>query len=365
MQKILKIGIIGTGQISNMHLMASQRASEKVKLTAACDIREDAVREFAKRAAIDAIYTDVTSMLDKADIEAVIISARNQEHRNLAIAAAKAGKHVFLEKPMGNSMQECRDIIAATEKAGVTLMIGQQLRYVPNYISVRRLIQEGELGQIWGVRADVWCPFILVRPEKVEQFFINWRTDKQAGGGALMMNGTHFIDLLRYFVGDAKRVLAKTWTDHPLFTGGAEDSVMATIEFENGAVGHLSNSWTTRAPWLFQFMILGSEGTIYNPAIEKSPIEQHESPAVVSSPRHDIAGAGPGGEPLRPFVPIEPPKDVFHENPYVNELAHFADCCRSGKESISSGRDNIGTMKIIFGIHESARTGNPVELSTL
>jgi glucose-fructose oxidoreductase len=237
-------------------------------------------------------------------------------------------------------------------------------------MSVRQLIQEGELGQVWGLRSDSWLPMALSRSAPnvfAQNEQMRWRVDgKQAGGGSLIWNATHFIDLFRYFIGDARRVFAKCWTDHPMFTGGAEDRVMATIEFKNGAVGHISNSWSTRAPWQFQFIILGSEGSVYTPVVAGgSSLEQHEAPAVVSSPRHDVAGAGPGGMPSRPFVPIDPPKGIFSDNPYANEIAHFADCCRSGKEPISSGHDNLGTMKIIFGIYESSRTGKPIELDTL
>jgi len=372
MAEALKVGLIGTGSISALHLMAMNRASEKVKLTAACDVREDAVRQFARQAGIDAVYTDAATMLKEADIEAVDICASHHWHRDLAIASAEAGKHVLLEKPMAISMQECRGIIAATDKAGVTFMVGQQLRHVPSYVGVQRLIQEGELGQVWGVRSDSWLPVLVSGSTAASERFtqnegMRWRLDgKQAGGGSLIWNATHFIDLFRYFIGDAKRVSAKCWTDHPMFTGGAEDRVMATIEFENGAIGHISNSWTTRTPWQFQFMLLGTEGSIYNPAVKDgNPLEQHEAPAVVSSPRHDIEGAGPGGMPSRPFVPIDPPEGLFSDNPYVNEIVHFADCCRDGKEPISSGHDNLGTMKILFGIYESSRTGEPVDLATL
>jgi len=367
----LKIGIIGTGSISMLHLWAISQAAEKVKLTAACDIREDAVHQFAKSAGLDRVYTDAVTMLKEADIDAVDICASHQWHKELAIASAEAGKHILLEKPMAISMHECRDILAAADKAGVTLMIGQQLRYNPNYIAVQRLIQEGELGQVWGLRTDSWLPVIMSRSINNNQFaqneLLKWRIDKnRSGGGSLIWNAIHFIDLFRYFIGNAKRVFAKCWTDHPIFSGGAEDRVMATIEFENGAVGHISNSWTTRAPWQFQFMILGTEGSIYTPVNPSATsIEQHEAPAVVSCPKYDIGEAGSGGRVSEPFVPIELPEGLFSNNPYVNEFAHFTDCCRNGKEPISSGRDNLHTMKTVFGIYEASRRGEMVDLNEL
>jgi predicted dehydrogenase len=369
--KTLKIGLIGTGSISILHLNAMNMAKEKVKLTAVCDIHEDAARDFSKKAGVHAVYTDATTMLKEADIEAVDICASHHVHRDLAVASAEAGKHVLLEKPMAISLQECREIITASEKAGVTLMVGQQLRYHPNYMAVRQLIKEGELGEVWGLRSDSWLPVVISRsvPDThlTPNEAIKWRRDgRKAGGGSLIWNAIHFIDLFRYFIGDAKRVFAKCWTDHPDLTGGAEDRVMATIEFENGAIGHISNSWSTRTPWMFQFIILGTKGSVYTPVPPyKNALEQHEAPAVVSSARHDVQEGEPNGTTLRPFVPIDPPEGVFSDNPFANEMAHFADCCRSGKEPISSGKDNLGTMKIILGMYESSRTGKMVGLDTL
>lgn len=365
-----KIGLIGTGSISRLHLLAFRRYPEKVDLTAVCDIDEDAARERAGEAGVDAVYTDAAQMLRDADIDAVDICTTHSTHAPIAIAAAEAGKHVLLEKPMANTLAECRDIIAATEKAGVTFMVAQQLRHVPSYVAVRRLIEEGELGRIWGARSDSWLPVIMSRSALPDRFQgmtkHQWRLDgKQAGGGSLIWNATHFIDLLRYFIGDVKRVFGKCWTDHPLFAGGAEDRAMATLEFENGAIGHLSNSWTTRAPWRFEVMVFGEDGTVYTPPIEGNPVEQHEAPAVVSSPKRDKEGMGPA-ERFSTFVPVEPATEgVAGDNAYANEIIHFAECCRQGKEPVSSGRDNLGTMKTLIGIYESSRTGEMVELAKL
>ena len=255
MSRPLKVGLIGTGLISRAHLWAFSQFPEKVQLTAVCDVREEAVRGFAREARVDAVYTDSEKMLKEADIDAVDICTSHQTHAPIAIAAAEAGRHVLLEKPMATSVAECRDVIAATDRAGVTFMVAQQLRHVPSYVAVRQLIQQGELGRIWGARSDSWLPVVMSRsapPARYQAPEGQWRLDrKQAGGGSLIWNGTHFIDLLRYFIGDVKRVFGACWTDHPVFTSGSEDRVMATLKFENGAIGHLSNSWTARTPGCF------------------------------------------------------------------------------------------------------------------
>jgi predicted dehydrogenase len=349
-----------------------RRASEKVELTAACDVREDAVRQFAGEAGIDAVYTDATVMLKEADIDAVIICVSHDWHAPLAMAAAKAGKHVLLEKPMAVTLQQCRDIIAAAEKAGVTLMVAQQFRHVPSYIGARRLIQQGALGRIWGARADVWLPIVLSRSSGLPARFARlpeesrWLFDgRRSGGVSVIQNAIHFIDLFRYLIGDARRVFGRCWTDHPAFTNEAEDRAMITIEFQNGAIAHISNSWTTRTPWFFQFMVFGDEGSVYTPIPEPgSGIPAHGAPAVVSCPRYDLEGVEPGPQSC-PFVPIEAPEGLFSEDPYANELVHFLECCQQGTEPVSSGRDNLETMKVIFGIYQSSRTGQMVNLSDL
>jgi len=359
----LKIGLIGTGSIANLHVPAFARFPDRVKLTALCDVREEAAQQFGKNTGVEAVYTDAARMLREADIEAVDICAIHDQHAPLAIAAAKAGKHVLLEKPMATTLQECHDIIAATDKAGVTFMVAQQLRHLPGYAAVRRLIQEGELGRVWSLRADNWMPAFRSRTTNRRPDW--WALDgKRAGGGALPMFVTHHIDLFRYFIGDVKRVWGKVWTDHPFFTNGADDSAVATLEFESGAIGHLSTSFSAAGPHGHQFIVFGTEGTVYTAAPPgSSPIAQHQAPAMVSSLRRDGDG-GPGQ--AADFVPVvESVGEADYSLPYVNEILHFAECCREGEEPISSGRDNLGTMKVIFGIYQSSRTGEPVDLSSL
>ena len=114
----LKVGLVGTGGISNRHITAYLEHPDRVKITAVCDLDESRAQEFAKKAGIDAVYTDFDKMLREADIEAVDNCTGHAQHASLCIAAAEAGKHAIVEKAMALSMQECRDMIAAADKAG-------------------------------------------------------------------------------------------------------------------------------------------------------------------------------------------------------------------------------------------------------
>lgn len=363
MTQPLKVGLIGTGSISRLHLQAYNQFPDRVKLNAVCDISEEAVNQFAEQAGLATVYTDAAEMLKKADIDAVDICAIHDQHAPLAIAAAAAGKHVLLEKPMATTMQDCYKIVEATDKAGITFMVAQQLRFLPSYARVQQLIQEGELGRIWSVRSDNWTPGFRSRTSSPRADW--WGLDgKRAGGGALPMFATHHIDLFRYFIGDIKKVWGKVWTDHPLFTNGADDRAVATLEFENGAVGHLSTSYSSLGPHSHQFIVFGDEGTIYTAATPGSnPIAQHQSPAMVSSIKRD-KDAEPGQ--FAGFVPVvEATGEPDYSLPYVNQILYFAGCCQKGKEPLTSGKDNLGTMKAIFGIYESSRTGKTIDLANL
>ena len=305
------------------------------------------------------MYTDFAQLLDEADIDAVDICTTHDTHRDIAVAAAQAGKHLFLEKPMANSLDECRDILAAADAAGVTFMVAQMLRFLPHYQEARRIIQSGELGNIWAARSDSWYPALVPGSAHPADW---WGFDKQRnGGGVLIMVATHQLDLLRYFIGDVRRVTARYWTDHPGLRNGAEDRVVATLEFANGAIGNSIASYSSRTPWSWQSVLLGEQGSIYT--VPGEGANEHHAPAMVASASRDGDAGFRKGE---SFEWIEGSMEgLVSENPFVNEIVHFARSVREGSEPQSSGRENFNTMEVVHGIYESARTGQPVELPGL
>jgi len=361
MSKPLKVGLIGTGRIGRAHLQGYEQFPDKVKLTAVCDIREDAVRQYAKDAGVAAVYTDVAEMLKDADIEAVDICTTHDQHLPQVVAAAEAGKHVLVEKAMGRNVDECREMIAATDRAEVTFMVAQNLRYAPSSRAVRRLVQDGELGTIRAARCDTILNVTRILPSG------DWMFDgERAGGGVVITNTIHIIDLLRYFVGDVKRVTGVCKAVAPAVIGGAEDYACATLEFENGAVGTAFGIWSLpRSPVGIQYQLFGDDGALYSSPQPSANRSEQVGPIMVSSPKRDEEGADEASR-LRNFVQIETLKeDLPSDISFVNEILHFADCCRSGEEPISSGHENLGTMKVVTGIYEAGRTGKAVDLADL
>ena len=368
MAEPLKVGLIGAGGISRQHLPGYQLDPGRVRLEAVCDIREERARAFASEAEIgaDAVFSDAREMFELADIDAVDICTIHDTHAELAMAAAEAGKHVLLEKPMAISMAECRAIVEATEAAGVTFMVAQHLRHVPTYVALRRRIQAGELGRIWSARVDTFLTAALDDPDQpIAPGRGFWGFDgKRGGGGVVTLLSVHHLDLMRFFVGEVVRVEARAWRGHPSFTNEAEDRVVATLEFANGAIGTLTASLTSRAPWLFQTVILGDEGAAWTPPpAENTPLMWHRVPAVMTSAQQE---GDESFDPVTSFRPVDTSDlSLPTDNPYVNEIIHFAACCEDGAEPVSGGRDNLETMKIVFGVYESAQSGRAVDLGSL
>ena len=383
MAEPMNVGLVGTGGISNRHMIPYLDRPDRVRLTAVCDVVESLAQEYAKKAGVEAIYLDFNEMLRDADIDAVDICTGHSSHAPLAIAAAKAGKHVIVEKAMAHTLQGCRDMIEAADKAGVTLMVAQHLRYSPEARAVKRFIDEGNLGEIRAARTHTLGGGGGDRRPN------DWMKDGKAGGGVMLVQSVHHLDLLRFYIGNVKRVMGISRSIQPNFLNDADDLVAATLEFENGAVGDLLASWSTPvSPEGMSYMIFGSEGTVHStpPTIEQSleaPVRQFGT--IMYSVRDQeqekaqarAMASGPLRRPLtrerletmmrRPTFEPMPTNDTGlpSDDYFTNEILHFEECCRTGKEPISSGRDNLETMKIIFGIFESSRTGKVVDLADL
>jgi len=353
----LRVGLIGAGSISGAHMRAYTQFPQHVQLIAVADPHAAAARERALSVGIDTFFTDPYAMLQHADIDAVDICTPHDLHAPLAIAAAEAGKHILVEKPMACSLEECHAMIAAAERAGVTLMVAQHQRYVPSYAGVRHVIRSGELGAICAVRMDAMQHMPAFATPS------HWLYDgSRAGGGIIISVLVHRLDLVRYLVGEVKRVTAVCRTTRPEFINGAEDFAAAVLEFENRAIGELFATYSGfRMPWGEQFMIFGAEGTIH----AVPPSAAYVGPAFIAS-RERVGEPDGWDAQFTGFVPVPPHQgDLPTEDGFVNEILHFAACCQSGQEPLSSGRDNVNTMKIVFGIYESARRGEPIELERL
>jgi predicted dehydrogenase len=353
----LRVGLVGAGNIATHHVPAYVEHPDELALVAVCDLDESRAADRAREAGGAAVFVDPSRMLAEADVDAVDLCTSPDTHLELALAAIEAGKHVLVEKPFATSLADCRTLVDVADAAGVTIMVAQNQRFLPAYRIAKAVIDGGELGAIRSVRFDsMQCWPTLLPPN-------HWQYDAaRAGGGVVISVGIHRIDLMRYLVGEVTRVSAVCRTTRPEFRNGAEDYASATLEFANGALGEMfATASAFRLPWSESFMIFGDEGTMH-----AAPTPGNiRGPAFVASARRSSPAAA-WLDQVVGFERLELTADGLpSESGQVNELLHFAQCCMTGAEPISSGRDNLETMKIVFGIYESARNREPVALDTL
>mgnify|MGYP000675227213 CR=1 FL=1 len=352
----LRLALIGCGNIATAHIRAFQTLGpEVVRVVATCDVSAPLAEARARDLGADHALTDFRAVLEMPTVEAVDLCLPHYLHAEIAIAAAQAGKHILVEKPMACSLAEAHEMVSAAEKAGVILMVGQMQRYHPLHRGVKRLIAAGELGTIRGVRFDAMQNLLgYAQPG-------HWLYDgRLAGGGILISVSVHKIDLMRYFLGEVRRVAAICRTAQPHFRNGAEDYACAVLEFQNGAIGeHFATYSGFQLPYSESYMLFGDEGTVHT-----LPTGQA---AYYASRRHDPTPPDLTGARrfYGHFLPVAPDRTGLPtDDPFVNEIAHFVDCCRTGTEPLSSGRDNLGTMAVIAALYASARQGGqPVEVT--
>jgi len=329
---MLKIGIIGCGTVSRKMALPAFREIRSVKVVAGADCDLNTARNLAREFNIPNIYTDYRQLLKRSDIEAVYIATPNRLHAQMTIEAARAGKHILVEKPMCTSMKEAYRMIEEAKKNKVILMVEQYHRYTPVSQKALQVIESGRLGKIFGARVHIGHS----GPE-------NWAPEGKwfyqkgpAAGGALIDIGIHAIDLLRYLV--EKRITsvsAITWKMRKRVT--VEDNAAIVMMFSDGTGGTLEATWC-QSPLEFSCFVYG----------EKGYLELRNGSLLLHLQDRSTR------EPNRLRVP--------EKSPTGNAFEHFVRCVRRGTKPISDGREGAKSLEVILAAYRSARTGKRVKL---
>lgn len=239
----LKLGLVGVGYIGKTHLR-NAKLLENTDLTAVAD-KAKTSQKYAKEMGIDNVYEDYKEMLDKADIEAVLVGLPNFLHLECAEYAAELGKHILMEKPLARNPEEGKKILDVAEKNNVKLMVGYPLRFSDYLIEAKKFIDDGELGfvkNIHAVKVGVGPYFHRDsegHPVRVPEW---WFSKELTGGGVLLDTGVHMINLLRWYFGDITKIYGAFGYNYSL---EVEDQAICTMEFENGTRGCLTLNWTS------------------------------------------------------------------------------------------------------------------------
>ncbi len=347
----VKIGLVGAGSIGNVHLSAYKKLTN-VELTAICDINEDVLNATADRFDIQNRYTDIDAMLQAhPELDAVDVCVWNNNHAICTIKALDAGKNVLCEKPMAYNAKQADEMIAAAKRNDKLLMIGFSMRFSDMGKIAKDFVDNGYIGDIYYSKA------LYVRRHGSPG---GWFTDKErSGGGPVIDLGVHVIDLTRYLMGNPKpvSVYAATFSklgkrdDVKIKAGyqsvGAqkdepytvEDSAIALIRYENGAVTQLETSYNIHAESITTRQIYGTKGGL---------IMENDEVKIYTDFNKYLANVN-----LTTNTP-----GSSHEV----EIAHFVDCVANGTECLAKAEDGAVIMKILDAIYESAATGHEVIL---
>ena len=373
--KKARFGVIGCGSIAQIAHFPSIQRTEGAELLACCDIDEETAKKAAEQWGAKVWYTDYRKMFAECgDLDAVIIATPNNVHRNQAIAAAKAGVHVVVEKPLAPTNTEAWEIVNACHEAGVKLMVGCDRRFWTHNQWAKELIDQGVIGQVLMARASLHEHWHLYQNNVA-------RTDfrlhaEVSGGAALSDTGAHAIDLLTWLVGSpvtrtvgiAKRLaMPASYTQN-------DDTVWVLLEYESGAYGCVScNRFSPAVSQATE--LYGTEGTIYTATDATNPFQSvpmavftnkdyniEDLPDILRNYRwpqlfwvEDIIH-----KPLQKrWIPIIPPREP---NNYTRMTQHFMDCVIGDAEPLVSGEDGARAIEVMAAVYKSMETGAWVEL---
>jgi predicted dehydrogenase len=349
----LKVGIIGGGSISNLHLN-SFNSNQDVCIAGICDLNLERAEQAAAQYGAAFHCGDYKELLDRKDIDAVVICTWNNTHAEIAIAALEAGKHVFVEKPLSTTLKDALKIESAVKRTDKILQVGFVRRFDPNVQILKKFIDAGELGQIYYGKASSIRR--LGNPG-------GWFADQEkSGGGPLIDIGIHALDTCWYLMGKPKAVTVSGNTFAPLgnrshitnlsFYKAAdyqyqqntvEDLALAMIRFENGASLMLDTSFTLHAKANETYMKIYGE----NGGAELEP------ELWIVTERHNT------------ILNIRPQSDhrgLDIKKAFQNQIDHFVSCCLQQEDPLCSVSDGVEMIRMISAIYESAQSGKEVKL---
>jgi predicted dehydrogenase len=344
----VRFGIIGAGTIGAFHAEAI-RAVEGARLTAVFDSVAERSRNFAAKHEIES-YADLDEFLAKAPIDAVTVATPTGLHASVAIPAARAGKHVLCEKPLDTTAAKAQSIIDACRQAGVILSPVFQNRFGAGAMAMKAAIDAGRFGRLLFVSGKVkWL--------RTQEYYDSgaWRgTWELDGGGCLMNQSIHTIDLMLHFAGAPAEVFGYTATrTHARLE--VEDNACAVVRYASGAMGVIESS-TSCAPGLpQQIEVSGERGTA---TIEGDAIVRWQF--ADADPRDASILAGMGGNSVGG---ASDPKAIGIEG-HRRQVDDMVGAILRGTRPAVDGAEARLPVELVCGIYESMRTGRPYRFGT-
>ncbi|MFV2066938.1 MAG: Gfo/Idh/MocA family oxidoreductase [Pirellulales bacterium] len=336
--KQLQFALIGAGRAGLVHARNLKTRALRAELAILCDANRDGLEAESRSLGIETVTSDYRDSIQRDEIDAVIIATPTFLHCEIACAAAGAGKHIFLEKPMALTVNECRRINAAVETANVKLQIGFMRRFDERFMRAKEMIDSGELGRVMMIKSTGRGPG---GPGP-------WMYDLARSNGIIAEVNSHDIDSLSWFAGSPlRRVYSESHNfkcpdakqQYPDFY----DNFIANFRFQNDTLGVIDGTCPAHYGYDARVEVLCEKGVVFVGNTAEQGVTKVTLDGTVAS---------------RAFKSW---RNLFQEA-YVAELRHFVDCLMEDKRPPVTGQDGLRAVAAVVAANESMQTGQPVRI---
>ena len=352
-----KLAIIGCGKVAHLHVQAIRNLSHAT-LVAVWSRTTESAEKFAAMYGVKA-YGDIRTMIHENDIDLVVICNPHPFHRDVAVEAARAGAHVLVEKPLASTLEDCDAIINECRRAGVRLGVISQRRWYAPVQRIRKAIDEGKIGMpvLGTVNMLGWR-------DKAYYDSDAWRgTWDMEGGGVLVNQAPHQLDILLWFMGDVEEVYG-LWRNlnHPFIE--VDDTALAIIKFKNGAIGNIIVSNSQKPGIYGKVHVHGSNGASVGVQTDGGAMFIAGRSSVLEPPVNDLWTI-PGEELLlndwvredsEAFEQIDP--TVYY---FERQIEDFVQALEENREPLVDGVAGRRTVELFTAIYRSTRDNAPVK----
>ena len=339
-EKKLQVVVIGCGQIAKMHIPAVL-AKKECELYAVCDsatdnrmqlrMEEVGMPEFCKAHA----YTNYMDLVNDPNVDVAIITTDDNSHREIACAFLRAGKDVLLEKPMALTNEDCIEMLKAEKESGRRLMVGQVVRYNPNFIKAKQIVDSGDIGELVFVESEYAHDYMNSRG------YNDWRVTPAREG--MIGGGCHAVDFLRWVAGNPTEVSAYS-THKYLMDWPVNDTTIAIYKFPNNVIGKVFCSIGVKRNYTMRTCLYGTEGTIIfeSQGKEMRLYQCDKNGKYYTTPR--ILSCTPKSHNM------------------MGEVSDFIDAIVAGKPNPISSIEGASTVAVCRATVESAKLGTAVQI---
>jgi predicted dehydrogenase len=354
----VKVGVVGAGKFGQLHLDAFTQLSYLgvAELAGVAEVNESRAEQL--RQSLDCpVFTDFREMLEKADLDGVTVATPDHLHREVAVAAAKAGKHVLVEKPLDVTVEGCQEIVQAAKDSGVLLQVDFHKRYDPDHKAIEKRVRAGELGDI--LYGSVYMEDVIEIPA---EWFPNWAPNSSPG----WFLGVHFYDLVRWIIkSEAEKVYATGTKNTLLRDYGIDtyDCVNAKVDFVNGASFVFDTSWIL--PKSFEAVVNQAVRVVGTRGIFECDSQDRGSRSCVTDEgmstynnnfRRDDTDKF--GRKITRGYGVESIEDFAYNVAFLQDNGKIEDI----PGCWASGEDGLEVTRIAVAVHESIKTGEVIKL---